>query len=88
VASGISQYLGSVVANLAHIPENLSDPVISLGIYTGLFNELGIAGVACTLVAIAMLPLMSRLSLQHANRSQAPASPVPEVRPTDLSAAR
>jgi POT family proton-dependent oligopeptide transporter len=88
VASGISQYLGSVVANLAHIPENLSDPVISLGIYTGLFNELGVAGVACTLVAIAMLPLMSRLSLQHSNRSQAPASPVPEVRPPDLSAAR
>ncbi len=34
VASGLSQYLGSVVANFAHIPENLTDPVESLTIYT------------------------------------------------------
>ncbi len=65
VAVGISQYLGSVVANLAHIPENLNDPLQSLTIYTALFNKLGIAGIACTLVAIAMLPLMSRLSASH-----------------------
>jgi POT family proton-dependent oligopeptide transporter len=62
VASGLSQYLGSVVANFAHIPENLHDPVESLNIYTRLFNELGYAGVACTVIAIAMLPLMNRLS--------------------------
>ena len=30
VASGLSQYLGSVVANFAHIPEGLKDPVESL----------------------------------------------------------
>jgi POT family proton-dependent oligopeptide transporter len=66
VASGLSQYLGSVVANFAHIPENLSNPVQSLAIYTHLFNELGIAGVVCTLIAIGMLPLMKRLSTHHA----------------------
>ena len=27
-----------------------------------LFNELGYAGVACTVIAIAMMPLMKRLS--------------------------
>jgi len=61
LATGISQYLGSVVANIAHIPEDLHDPVESLTIYTKLFNELGYAGVACTVIAIAMLPLMKRL---------------------------
>ena len=61
LATGISQYLGSVVANFAHIPEDLHDPVESLTIYTKLFNELGYAGVACTVIAIAMLPLMKRL---------------------------
>ncbi|HTV77296.1 MAG TPA: oligopeptide:H+ symporter [Steroidobacteraceae bacterium] len=66
VATGLSQYLGSVVANFAHIPENLTEPVQSLAIYTHLFNELGFAGVFCTLVAIAMLPLMKRLSAHHA----------------------
>jgi POT family proton-dependent oligopeptide transporter len=66
VAVGLSQYLGSVVANLAHIPENLHDPLESLAIYTALFNKLGYAGILCTLIAIAMLPLMSRLSASHA----------------------
>jgi POT family proton-dependent oligopeptide transporter len=62
VATGVSQYLGSVVANIAHIPENLHDPLESLTIYTSLFNQLGWAGVACTVIAIAMVPLMRRLS--------------------------
>jgi proton-dependent oligopeptide transporter, POT family len=66
VAVGLSQYLGSVVANIAHIPENLHDPLESLAIYTSLFNKLGFAGVLCTLIAIAMLPLMKKLSRSHA----------------------
>jgi POT family proton-dependent oligopeptide transporter len=66
VAVGLSQYLGSVVANIAHIPENLHDPLESLAIYTSLFNKLGFAGILCTLIAIAMLPLMRKLSLHHA----------------------
>jgi len=69
VVSGISQYLGSVVANIAHIPENLNNPLESLTIYTSLFNKLGFAGIACTLIAIAMLPLMKKLSASHAGTS-------------------
>jgi len=65
LATGISQYLGSVVANFAHIPENLTNPVESLTIYTALFNRLGFAGLLCTLIAIAMLPLMKKLSISH-----------------------
>jgi len=71
VATGLSQYLGSVVANFAHIPENLTDPNESLMIYTRLFNELGFAGVGCTVIAIAMLPLMRRLSAEHARNPAA-----------------
>jgi POT family proton-dependent oligopeptide transporter len=67
VASGLSQYLGSVVANFAHIPEGIDNPLESLGIYTSLFNKLGFAGVGCTLIAIAMLPLMNRLSASHSD---------------------
>jgi len=69
VACGISQYLGSVVANFAHIPENLNNPLESLTIYTSLFNKLGFAGIICTLIAIAMLPLMKKLSASHAGTS-------------------
>ena len=72
VAVGLSQYLGSLVANIAHIPSDLNDPVRSLAIYTALFNKLGYAGVACTLGALAMLPLLRRLSASHAAGAHKP----------------
>jgi POT family proton-dependent oligopeptide transporter len=78
VAVGISQYLGSVVANLAHIPEGLNDPVQSLGIYTSLFNKLGFVGLGCTAIALAVLPLMKKLSDSHAEHAAA-ADPLPPV---------
>jgi len=67
VASGISQYLGSVVANYAHVPKDMVDPVVSLPIYIDLFDKLGFAGVVCTVIALAMLPLMNRLSASHSD---------------------
>jgi proton-dependent oligopeptide transporter, POT family len=66
LASGLSQYLGSVVANFAHIPENIASPDVSLAIYTSLFNKLGFVGIACTVIAIGILPLMNKLSVSHA----------------------
>lgn len=84
VASGISQYLGSVVANFASIPEHIDNPIESLTIYTALFNKLGFAGIACTVIAIAMLPLMNKLSASHsdaANRHP----PLPPVRSEEFN---
>ena len=70
VASGVSQYLGGVVASYASISGDISnDPVASLPIYTSLFNKLGIAALVCTLIAIAVLPLMKRLSATHSSQS-------------------
>jgi len=71
VASGISQYLGGVVATYASVPQDVTDPLQSLPIYTSLFNNLGIAALVCTVVAIAVLPLMNRLSLAHHAETQA-----------------
>lgn len=70
VASGISQYLGGVVATYASVPRDISDPVQSLPIYTALFNKLGFAALVCTLIAIAALPLMKRLSASHQQASE------------------
>ncbi|PXV58184.1 proton-dependent oligopeptide transporter, POT family [Dyella jiangningensis] len=75
VAVGISQYLGSVVANLAAMPENISSPVESLNIYVSLFNKLGFVGIACTVVAVVMLPLMNKLSRSHSEAH----TPLPAV---------
>jgi len=65
VASGISQYLGGVVANYASVPQGMTDPLQTLPIYTSLFNKLGIAAVICTLIALAVLPLMRKLTATH-----------------------
>ncbi|WP_243412283.1 peptide MFS transporter [Cognatiluteimonas telluris] len=66
VASGISQYLGGVVATYASISAvNSTDPLASLPIYTSLFNKLGLAALVCTVIAVAVLPLMKRLSTAH-----------------------
>lgn len=78
VASGISQYLGSVVANFAAQPKGFTDPTVSLPVYIKLFNHLGWAGVACTVIAVAVLPLMNKLSASHA--SAARQEPLPAVR--------
>lgn len=65
VGVGISQYLGGVVANLASVPQGMTDPLQTLPVYTGLFNKLGVAAIACTLIALAALPLMRRLTATH-----------------------
>lgn len=65
VAVGISQYLGGVVANLASIPKDMTDPLQTLSVYTSLFNKLGVAALVCTLIALAALPLMRRLTATH-----------------------
>ena len=69
VATGISQYLGSVVANYASIPRDITDANESLVIYTALFYKLGLVAVAGTVLAVALLPLMKRLSSTHASDS-------------------
>ena len=86
VAVGIAQYLGSIVANIAHIPENVTDPLQSLVIYTSLFNKLGFAGIACTAGALAMLPLLNRLSASHSSVAN-PNTPLPAVRSEEFDTA-
>jgi POT family proton-dependent oligopeptide transporter len=65
VAVGISQYLGGLVANLASVPKDVVDPLQTLPIYTSLFNKLGIGALACTAIALAVLPLVRRLTATH-----------------------
>ncbi|MBA5686844.1 peptide MFS transporter [Rugamonas apoptosis] len=65
VAVGISQYLGGVVANFASVPKDVVDPVLTLPIYTNLFTKLGFGAVVCTVIALAALPMMRRLTATH-----------------------
>ncbi|HVC01910.1 MAG TPA: peptide MFS transporter [Steroidobacteraceae bacterium] len=53
----------------------------TLPVYTKLFNELGVAAILCTAIAVAAIPMMRRLSAAHAGKSAAAnSSPVlPDV---------
>ncbi|CAG9240228.1 Di/tripeptide permease DtpA [Paraburkholderia tropica] len=65
VATGVSQYLGSVVANFAKMPSGELDAVTSLPLYTRLFTGLGWLAALGMLIAVLLLPLMRRLSREH-----------------------
>ncbi len=81
VASGVSQYLGGVVASYSSVSGDITNnPVASLPIYTGLFNKLGFAALVCTAIAIAVLPLMRRLSETHSAHAASAAAALRAVR--------
>ena len=65
VATGVSQYRGSLVANLARMPSGDLDPLVSLPLYTKLFFALGWVAAGGAVVAILLLPLLNRLSRAH-----------------------
>jgi POT family proton-dependent oligopeptide transporter len=79
VGVGISQYLGGIVANYAAVPQNVTDPMQTLPIYTSLFTKLGWAGVLCTAIAIVVVWPMKRLSAAHAAHISDDPSGVPTV---------
>jgi POT family proton-dependent oligopeptide transporter len=79
VASGVSQYLGGVVANYASVPKDVTDPLQTMTIYTHLFFWLGVAGVVCTVIALSVLPLMKKLSAEHHEHNIATDSPTPTI---------
>jgi POT family proton-dependent oligopeptide transporter len=78
VATGVSQYLGSVVANFAQMPSGALDPLASLPLYTRLFTWLGWLAALGVLVAVLLLPLMNRLSREHHEKSGAQAAREPQ----------
>jgi len=71
VATGISQYLGGIVANYASVPDNITDPMLSLPIYTSLFNKLGVVAAVGALLAVALLPMLKKLSASHLDNNNA-----------------
>lgn len=65
VAAGIAQYLGSLVASIASVPDQIPNPLETLPIYTALFQKLGVASLGCTLFALLMLPIVHRLERRY-----------------------
>jgi POT family proton-dependent oligopeptide transporter len=76
LATGISQYLGSYVATFASVPENVTTPTQSLHLYMRLYGWLGAVAVAGAVLAVALLPLMRRLSEASASTAEPSATAV------------
>jgi len=62
LAVGISQYAGGVVANYASVPQDVTDPLQTLPLYTHLCLSLGMVALVGTVLAIALIPFMKWLS--------------------------
>ncbi|AOK32472.1 amino acid transporter [Burkholderia singularis] len=65
VATGVSQYLGSVVANFAQMPSNDLPATASLPLYTELFTGLGWLAAGGMVFGLLLLPLLNKLSREH-----------------------
>ncbi len=80
VASGVSQYLGGIVANFATVgAHDVNDAAQTMIASTRLFNNLGWAGVACTVLSLAMLPTLRKLSATHHFHNKANNTPLPTI---------
>ncbi|WP_115717034.1 peptide MFS transporter [Gallaecimonas mangrovi] len=70
LATGLSQYLGSVVANFASVPKDITSPLQTLPLYTNLFQVLGWVALGGAIVAIVLVPLLKRLD-NHSKEASA-----------------
>jgi len=75
LASGIAQYIGSLVANYASVSSSVTSATQTLPLYAHLFMLLGWVGTGGTVVALVMLPLMHRLEAGHRAGDGAPDAP-------------
>lgn len=85
---------GGVIADKANLPafselpgksqqllQQFNDQLLhtTMPIYTTLFFWLGIAGIVCTIIALAVLPMMRKLGAQHDAHQQAEESGMPTI---------
>jgi POT family proton-dependent oligopeptide transporter len=62
LATGLAQYAGGYVANYASVPQDVTDPLQTLPLYTNLCMNLGWVALVGTVLAIAAVPYMKWLS--------------------------
>lgn len=69
VATGLAQYAGGVIANMASVPEHADSASLRLSIYSSFFMKMCLTGMGlCVLVAVTLpwlLSLQRRYALAH-----------------------
>lgn len=56
MVSAVARFLGGYVVAWASIPKHITDPSVTLGIYSGLFLKLGITAFIICLIMFALAP--------------------------------
>ena len=68
-----------MVANYASVPKDITEPLQTMPIYTNLFFKLGVAGIVCTVIALAVLPMMRKLNAEHHGHNAATDTGMPTI---------
>jgi POT family proton-dependent oligopeptide transporter len=59
--------LGGYVATFTAVPENITDPLQTLPVYTDVFSKIGLVTLGVTVVMAIMVPWLNRMINTRAN---------------------
>lgn len=60
MSTSIAMIFGGYVADMASIPENITNPIISLGIYSNLFFKIGLVSLVISLIMFVFVPKLKK----------------------------
>lgn len=61
LTTAISSIIGGWVASLTAVPKNVTDPVLTLGVYSDVFTQIGMVTLGITVLMAATVPLLNKL---------------------------
>ncbi len=61
LTTSIASILGGRVASLTAVPKDVTDPVMTLTVYTDVFTQIGLAALGVTVLMALIVPLLNRL---------------------------
>ena len=61
LTTAISSIIGGWVASLTAVPKDVTDPVLTLGVYSDVFTQIGLVTLGVTAVMALTVPMLNRL---------------------------
>jgi POT family proton-dependent oligopeptide transporter len=61
LTTAISSIIGGWVASLTAVPKDVTDPVLTLGVYSDVFTQIGLVTLGITVLMAATVPLLNKL---------------------------
>ncbi len=61
LTTSIAAIIGGWVATLAAVPKDVTDPIMTLNVYTNVFTEIGLASLGVAVLTALAVPLLNKL---------------------------